>query len=132
MTHQRHHLPRCDRILVLRGGRIMADGSFQQLQVCCRNPFHSTVIPCLHTLSACGTIAARQVMSALTVVFCTMPVCGSRIPCIKDDSAVIRTWDLRQSWAAAGSPLSWTTQRMMRIWLALGAPQLLEGPPRPH
>lgn len=32
VSHQRHHLPRCDRIVVLRGGRIVADGSFRQLQ----------------------------------------------------------------------------------------------------
>ena len=128
MTHQRHHLPRCDRILVLRGGRIVADGSFQQLQVCCTSPSHSMCI----ILSACGTIAARLVMSALAVVFCPMPVHESQETQMKNDSAAIRTWDLRQSWAAAGSPLSWTTQRMMRTWLALGAPQLLEGPPRPH
>ena len=55
MTHQRHHLPRCDRILVLRGGCIVADGSFQQLQVCCTSPSRSacdaqsirrSVLPC--------------------------------------------------------------------------------------
>ena len=96
MTHQRHHLPRCDRILVLRGGRIVADGSFQQLQVCCTNPSHSTC----HTLSACGTIAARQVTSDLAVFSCTMPVHVSQKICIKEDSAATRTWDLRRSWAA--------------------------------
>lgn len=32
MTHQRQHLPACDRVIVLRGGRIAADGSFAELQ----------------------------------------------------------------------------------------------------
>ena len=32
VSHQRHHLPMCDRIIVLRGGCIVADGSLQQLQ----------------------------------------------------------------------------------------------------
>ena len=32
VSHQRHHLPMCDRIIVLRGGCIVADGTLQQLQ----------------------------------------------------------------------------------------------------
>ena len=32
VSHQRHHLPMCNRIIVLRGGCIVADGSLQQLQ----------------------------------------------------------------------------------------------------
>ena len=59
MTHQRHHLPRCDRILVLRGGRIVADGSFQQLQVCCINPSHFIC----DVQSACWTIARQVTLS---------------------------------------------------------------------
>lgn len=31
MTHQRQHLPGCDRVIVLSGGRVVADGSFAQL-----------------------------------------------------------------------------------------------------
>ena len=59
-------------------------------------PSHSTC----HTLSACGTIAARQVTSDLAVFSCTMPVHVSQTICIKEDSAATRTWDLRRSWAA--------------------------------
>lgn len=32
VTHQRQFLPACDRLLVLRGGRVVAAGTFQQLQ----------------------------------------------------------------------------------------------------
>lgn len=32
MSHQQHHLPQCDRVIILRGGCIVADGSFQHLQ----------------------------------------------------------------------------------------------------
>lgn len=32
VSHQRQFLPKCGRLIVLRGGRIVADGSFQQLQ----------------------------------------------------------------------------------------------------
>jgi hypothetical protein len=32
VTHQRHFLPACDRLLVLRDGRVIADGHFDQLQ----------------------------------------------------------------------------------------------------
>ena len=33
VTHQRQHLPACDRIIVLRDGRIAADGNYAELQV---------------------------------------------------------------------------------------------------
>ena len=33
VTHQRQHLPACDRIVVLRDGRIVADGTYAELQV---------------------------------------------------------------------------------------------------
>lgn len=32
VSHQRHHLPMCNRIIVLRGGCIVADGTLQELQ----------------------------------------------------------------------------------------------------
>ena len=32
VSHQRQFLPKCGHLIVLRGGRIVADGSFQQLQ----------------------------------------------------------------------------------------------------
>ena len=70
MTHQRHHLPRCDRILVLRGGRIVADGSFQQLQVCCTSPSRSAC----DALPTCGSLAARLASSTLAAGICIMPV----------------------------------------------------------
>lgn len=31
VTHQRQHLPGCDRVIVLRDGRVAADGTFAQL-----------------------------------------------------------------------------------------------------
>ena len=32
VTHQRQFLPQCDRVLILRGGRLVADGSYAQLR----------------------------------------------------------------------------------------------------
>jgi hypothetical protein len=31
VTHQRQYLPHCDELLVLRGGRVVASGSYEQL-----------------------------------------------------------------------------------------------------
>jgi ATP-binding cassette subfamily C (CFTR/MRP) protein 4 len=31
VTHQRQYLPRCDRVAVLRGGRLVALGTWEQL-----------------------------------------------------------------------------------------------------
>lgn len=38
VTHQRQHLPACERIIVLRDGRITADGTYAELQVSFQSP----------------------------------------------------------------------------------------------
>ena len=92
-------------------------------------------------------IAARQASGALAAPICIILFTCSQTSCMSsslqwlgecivlpvmtDYHTAIRTWDLRRSWAH-GSPLSWTTQLMIRTWPALGAPQLLQGAHRQH
>ncbi|CAG9463350.1 unnamed protein product [Pedinophyceae sp. YPF-701] len=67
VTHQRQYLPRCDRVLVLRGGRIAALGPYEEV----RGAIEDAIAPTSATEKAAGTGAAADVADiapeALTV-----------------------------------------------------------------